>query len=114
MAEKKTPKRPTSLLVGGFQYAIHWVPSEHSTGRNAGFSKQSKMQILIMEHTGIEDYLRASLFHEIMHAALELIVDCGAEEHERSEEEFVTMTSTLVLSILRQNPDVTAYVLGKQ
>lgn len=120
--------RPSSVHVGPQVLTIGYITEKKWRKRGYDPSKMGHMwwpggEILIRCQTDgtdlAEDNLRETLFHEILHACNEVNglnsvggAEAIPEEFEALEEMIVAMTSPVLLMVLRDNPDVLAYLLA--
>lgn len=117
-------ERPTQVKVGWHNYSIEWVgkkkwrsiPHDGDVGLICGVTMSSEGRIAIRLHheTGLasESTLRETLMHEIMHAAFHtsglthVIDDMGDDR----EEKVIAPLAGPILAVLRENPEVLAYL----
>jgi hypothetical protein len=102
--------RPTRVRVGPYFWTIRWsrkdVMRHAPTGDACGVCDLPSMTIAI-DPGPAEDYGRATLLHEILHACVRASDPTLDDDHE--ETAVAAMTGPL-LAFLRDNPDALEYL----
>jgi hypothetical protein len=121
VGSKASILRPTSVRIGHVEYDLHWVDEQDWMAKydkgQAGFFWADKGGIYIRMHNEgdqrIEDSLRETLLHEILHGCWHHtnMAHHGAVEKEDLEEWVVGTLSYPLIDVLRDNPDVMKYLL---
>lgn len=98
--------RPTRVKVGPFTWRI-----SQDDPADAETMGETALRELVIRIDGslCEDVWRETLLHELLHAC-HLVCGLGAETNTNAET-VVTMTSPVLLDLLRSNPRVRAYLL---
>jgi hypothetical protein len=100
-------KRPTKLTVGCYDYEILWQKCPDKT--NIGWCEPAHLRITI--DPSMNPMVQIStLVHELLHAGSDFI---GLTPDPALEESIVTRMSGIVVSMLRDNPDVVEYITRK-
>lgn len=111
--------RPDSVVVGNTKFEIKWqdqgqwiVNGQDHDGAN-GVMKYEDCYIGILTSNN-ENAMREVLLHEIQHAIWSFIglIDHTGAELDDQEEYLITMTTPILLQVLRANPDVCKYLLA--
>lgn len=126
-SDAKPAPRPVSVKVGLLEYSIRWIDDKVWRGMN------TTSNVNIGEHQGpqgtieirlvplvLEDTLREVLWHEIMHAVWYVCnfndkpspVEEDAQGNDQ-EERIISGTSFMFAQVIRDNPDVMAYLGGQ-
>ena len=110
------PAMPKTVKVGPFTYVITIDQPEvdHESvehqAKFAGFSDHMTGRIVIAEGLGA-DHERETLLHEIIHIAM-AASGLTSRSGEHTNEDFVAGTSPFLFAALKDNPNLTAYLLG--
>lgn len=103
--------RPKTVKISPYLWSIKWsrqsVLSFHPNGDACGACDMESMSIAV-DPGKHEDYARATLLHEILHACIRSSDPTLDDEHE--ETVVAAMTGPL-LSMLRDNPDIVEYLM---
>lgn len=111
--------RPLHAFIGNKTYQIQWVTEDEwqtagKRGDKEGATFQGVCVIEVRLCPGYsEDHLRENLLHELLHgvwAETGLTNYYGDLDRVNLEESLVGMQSPSLLFILRQNPEVVAYL----
>jgi len=119
--------RPTSVMICGRRYEIFWVctreeldPFPGSEERGVGSSNHEDLRIKIFTRVHMQ-IQRETLLHEIMHCVLSSAqvpifnLLLGRDKSEmlnfEFEEYYIESLDAGVLSVLRENPEVTSWLL---
>lgn len=104
---------PSSVRVGPYVYTISQDVAklqEHERkqrGAYSGYSDHSKMEIVV----GPEEAAcsqRETLWHEVKHCVIHLFGEYGKQD----DETYVRRTAPMELAVLRDNPELVAYLLA--
>lgn len=104
---------PKSVKVGPYTYAVSTDEAairkfEHEKqSRHAGHTSHSELAIHVDPHNAA-GYQRDTLWHEVLHC----IVNVVNLQPKLSEEEIICTISHMTLAVLRDNPDLVAYLTG--
>ncbi len=113
--------RPDSLLVGNHRYRIEWLTPDEWFDRdcgqgNDGLTYNDRGVILMrLLPTRQESMYQETLIHEVQHAiwaTAGLPGEWNAGDVDDVEENLMRMTTPLLLSVLKNNPDITKYLLS--
>lgn len=112
-ASRKHTPPPSSVRIGCFDYSI--VAEDESWGRSSA-SLGDTDNVLLLIHYAPQNAQQEvnTIVHEIMHAACHVgqvtdaIIDARDPEH--AEERFVTLAANMWHQILRDNPELVAYI----
>ena len=106
-----TAKRPTQVWVGARPYSIEYdhdkIIIKYGGERLLGVSNHHNLTILIDDDVA-EQTIRDTLWHEIMHC---IWSDAGMKDLTMTEEDMVGLVTPRLVSMMRVNPDVMAYML---
>jgi len=108
-----TVKRPTQVWVGATPYSIEYnhdkLMQKCGEERKSllGVSNHHNLTILIDDGVA-EQVVRDTLWHEITHC---LWSDAGMKDLDMNEEDIVGLLTPRLVSMMRVNPDVMAYML---
>jgi hypothetical protein len=97
-------KRPTRIQVGPYLVRVVW-DADLLDSDAGGHFEGSKLRIIVNPDTEA-DVQRSVLLHELLHAC----VFCGAEESIKDEESAVSVLTTPLFQVLRDNPKVVAWL----
>jgi hypothetical protein len=106
-------KRPMMVLISPFRWQIKWgkheVLKHHPNGDACGSCEMASLTIAV-DAGRSEDYARAILLHEILHACIR---SSDPTIEDEAEETAVAAITSPLLATLRDNPSVVAYLLGE-
>jgi len=120
-ATHSTPPMPTSIRVGAVTYTVsldpdEWVKIEHQTQTNGyyGHTQNTPARIFINPEAS-PDVVRLTLWHEVMHALCETTMGSPGWDHlgkdkDAREEAVIRKFEHPTLQVLRDNPDLVAYL----
>lgn len=105
---------PSSVQVGPYRFAV--TQDQVAYERKAvadhaatwGYIEYGRLRI-ILNPDQAEDHMRVTLLHEILHA----VEDVTDQRHHRTEE-IIRQLAAPLLDVLRRNPDLVAYLTGKE
>ena len=104
--------RPRTVKISPYTWSIKWsrheVLKHHPNGDACGACDMESMAIAI-DPGKHEDYARATLLHEILHACIRGSDPTLEDEH---EETAVASITGPLLAMLRDNPSVVAYLMS--
>ena len=105
--------RPRLVKISPYTWSIKWsrheVLKHHPNGDACGACDMESMSIAV-DPGKHEDYARATLLHEILHACIRSSDPTLDDEH---EETVVAAITGPLLSMLRDNPDVLDYLMDE-
>ena len=103
--------RPKTVKISPYLWVIKWsrqsVLSFHPNGDACGACDMQSM-VIAVDPGKAEDYARATLLHEILHACIRSSDPTLDDEH---EETVVAAITGPLLSMLRDNPEVVDYLM---
>lgn len=104
-------RMPTAIKVGPYTYTVDQDPTklrQHEHLLKAGLSGGTAHETteIHIDPTSSESYKRETLWHEVKHAVCNLF----GWGDEKKEEEAIGMTSAMELAVLRDNPELVAYL----
>lgn len=100
---------PTSIKVGPFHYRV--VEDADLVGRDrCGEIRYGTLTIALSPNTA-PDRQAETLLHEVLHAVWEIGLDVVSEPKHNTET-VIERLSPHLLSVLRDNPDLVAYLVG--
>ena len=99
---------PESVLIGALTYEIR-IESNLTDAVNCWAHIRHEPQIIFLNDRNRPDRMRVALWHEIKHAVNQL----ANVEDETTEEAATTVQSPMELMVLRQNPDLVAYLTSE-
>ena len=108
-----TVKRPTQVWIGAHLYSIEYDHEKMMVKCGAerksllGVSNHHDLFILVDDDVA-EQVIRDVLWHEIMHC---IWAECGMQDLDMSEEDIIGLMTPRLVSMMRVNPDVMAYML---
>lgn len=114
MTARKEPPLPDKVKVGPLTYdvsddSLNHVLAEHdSQSRLDGRCHHAKQQI-VLDPSLAAGQRRATLLHEVTHAALSV---SGIRLEDDEEERIVRALEMPLLGVLRDNPVLVAYLVG--
>jgi hypothetical protein len=124
MLNKRVADMPASIRIGAVTYTITtdpdaWVRYEHENQKKGyyGHTRHIKATILISPDS-TPDVARLTLWHEIQHALCETVMgspnwlDLGQDKDDR-EETVIRAFESPTLLVLRDNPDLVAYLTAR-
>jgi hypothetical protein len=116
----ETPMLPQSLKIGPVEYRVsvdgaEWA--EEEGGTRLGMTHNRKA-IILLNPAQPASNLRLTLMHEALHALLSAAMGAPDLEHlgdddEHREERLVLMFEAPMLSLLRDNPELVAYLVAR-
>lgn len=105
---------PTTLKVGPYVYAVStdepWIrQQEHDrNGGLRGCTDHQALRIAIGPELA-PGMQRQTLWHEVKHA----VIECMTMSHDkRNDEDWIARTAPMELAVLRDNPDLVAFLLA--
>lgn len=102
--------RPRSVKVGPFRYAVRFVDGLRA---EVAWLNTDKRIAYVSEREPEQSQAEA-LLHELLHAAVDLTaMRAGAIEDGVKEEALVAALSPVLFAMLRENPRLVAFLLGK-
>tara|TARA_R110000868_G_scaffold82356_6_gene232634 strand:- start:5123 stop:5449 length:327 start_codon:yes stop_codon:yes gene_type:complete len=105
-------ERPTSFTFAGKDWTIEWVDNDSSVISEGsivyGDADPLTQKIRICTNGHHPDVVRDTLFHEVKHA-VNFVADLS---NGSTEEEFVTRSTPMELEVLRNNEDLTMFLLA--
>ena len=104
-----TTPAPSSVLVGPFRYAIRYGKrAEKMLGVEGavGLTLSDQLEILVSREQ-VDDRMRATLIHEVIHACADL-ADLGDTS---TEEQWASRLGPILLQVLRDNPHLVEWLL---
>lgn len=124
MTAKSQPSMPTTIVVGTVPYTVtadadEWMRIEHSTRTNGYYGHtQNREAVIFLNPNTSPEVQRLTLWHEVLHALSESVMGApdyrnlpGApESKEDAEEATVRMWEHPTLAVLRDNPELVAYL----
>lgn len=114
---------PASVRIGSITYRVtidsdEWVRFEHANKRSgfAGHTDNTTAIIYINPECALE-VVRSTLWHEVMHALCYAIMGAPnwrhlGKENGAREEAVVAAFESPIVCVLRDNPDLTAYLMA--
>lgn len=118
------PVMPAEVLIGTIRYEIRcdpdeWIRVEHKLQRKGDYGHTEHMPALI--HLNPEAGLqvrRLTLWHEVLHALAETVMGAPDWRHlgktkEDREEAVIRAWEHPTLAVLRDNPDLAAYLTAR-
>lgn len=114
--------RPRSVKVGFLEYVIIWMDDKVWRGDDDRDNSAIGEHVVVQGNIFMrlvpdvhEDYYRETLVHEILHAcwAMADLNEKPVAADEDQEETIIARVSNVLISVLKDNPDVVAY-LGAQ
>lgn len=114
---------PGKVLVGAASYLVtqdpgQWLAIEHKLQRKGDYGHADSITAMIHINPDCSpDVARLTLWHEVLHCLCETVMgapdwrDLGTDREER-EESVVRSLESPTLLVLRDNPDLTAYLLS--
>ena len=108
-------QKPEIFKAGYYTWTIHW--SEETPDEAFGKTDTTQKRITMYKMDN-EEMERETLFHEILHVALDAMAEAifGYELEKQDsdkEENLVRLLSPQLLHILTSNPKLASYVLGR-
>jgi hypothetical protein len=103
---------PETVIVGPFVYEVvcditQWNNENQDAG-TMGLTYSQKLKIVLKPGI-VPTQMADTLWHEVKHAIIDLFQH---DEHGAwDEEEWVTKTASLEIMVLRDNPDLVAYLM---
>lgn len=109
---------PSRIRVGPFWYRVSADPQELREWEHDGTQPDhihggchNARLFMLVDTTFPRGQQRDTLWHEVKHA-INYLADVGGED-KLGEEEMVGRTSTLELMVLRDNPELVAFLLAE-
>ena len=114
---------PATVRVGSVTYRVtidpdDWIRVEHKVQSKGDYGHCQNIEATIyVNPEATPDVQRVTLWHEVMHALCTAVMGSpdwhglGKEKHDREEAVVSAFESPIVL-VLRDNPDLTAYLLS--
>jgi hypothetical protein len=106
-------KRPTQVFISPFRWSVKWGKNEvlkhHPNGDACGSCDMVSLTIAV-DAGRSEDYAKAILLHEILHACIR---SSDPTLDDEAEETAVAAITSPLLATLRDNPTVVAYLLDQ-
>ena len=103
--------RPRLVKISPYTWSVKWsrheVLKHHPSGDACGACDMGSMSIAV-DPGKHEDYARATLLHEILHACIR---SSDPRLDEDNEETVVAAMTGPLLSMLRDNPEVVDYLM---
>ena len=100
---------PGKVTIGPYTYAVLCQPIID----NRGYHNRTQQQIVI-DADGGPDARRDTLIHELLHAILSNAgTDQDSDEQRKATEAFIERVSSGWLGVIRDNPDLIAYLTEK-
>ena len=103
--------RPRQIIISPFTWLVKFSKQEvlkhHPSGDACGSCDMSSMSIAV-DPGRHEDYARATLLHEILHACIR---SSDPTLDDDAEETAVAAITSPLLAMLRSNPDVVDYLI---
>ena len=114
--EAVRPTFPYKIKVGPFSYNVQvsdtaiMAHAENGGGSCDAYCQPYKMEI-VLKASCVEDRRRELLLHETLHALCDLVQKraLGFDDYDEEEKMVATLAPAL-LSVLRDNPDMVAYL----
>ena len=114
---------PTSVIIGSVTYRVtidpdDWMRYEHKIQRKGDYGHTQNLEATIyINPAATPDVQRLTFWHEVMHAMCESVMGSpdwrglGKEKGDR-EEAVIAMLESPIVCVLRDNPDLTTYLLS--
>ncbi len=116
VASEGPPPLPTHVRVGPYLYTVHSdaarmsdLRNDSSEGNRVGQIYYQKLAIDI-DPTLAHDRKVSALLHEVLHASWHFANFDPDNEGKISEEQVVSGLERILLAVLRDNPDLVAYL----
>lgn len=119
----KGMRPPARIQVLGVDYTVVLDGSRlaefngRKRGRYAGYSDHQTLEI-VLDPSVSESSRRGTLWHELKHCVLPLykpgLSDFNAESEMDFDEWYIALSGPGELAVLRQNPDLVAYLLAAE
>lgn len=114
---------PASVLIGSVTYRVtadpgEWMRSEHELQRKGDYGHcDCSTAVIYINPASSPDVARQSLWHEVLHCLCETVMGAPQWRHlgegRLEREEFVVRSiESPTLLVLRDNPDLAAYLLS--
>lgn len=101
-------KRPSKVKVGPFDVSIVFGGSHMEHSDSSGLFEGRKLRITVDKDV-TPDVQRHILIHEIMHACI-FVTD---EPEQKDEESYIRCISGVFYGVLKENPQLVAWLLDK-
>ena len=123
MLNKRVADMPASIRVGAVTYRVtidpdDWVRVEHKVQTKGDYGHTLNLEATIyINPESTPDVQRVTLWHEVMHALCTAVMgspdwrNLGKKKGDREEAVVSAFESPIVL-VLRDNPDLIAYLLA--
>lgn len=109
------PEPPSVIKVGPYQYTVSQDEVklrdyEHQQRNGySGYSDHSKLEIIV-DPTLADDQQAETLWHEVKHCVYNVV---GWRDGALKEEEVIRRAAPMELAVLRENPALVAFLVGK-
>jgi len=114
-----TAKLPTAVIVGAVTYTVTADPADWVVLGRADLLGHCdhNLALILLNPTSAPDVLRLTLWHEVLHAAINAAAGSPPWKHlggskEHREETVVRRLESPTLMVLRDNPDLAAYLVA--
>lgn len=115
---------PTNVLVGAVRYRVvmndnEWMKIEHASQRLITYGQTDNQKATIaLNPAAAPEVQRLTLWHEVLHALHETTMGSPdwrglGKDHDQREETVIRMWEHPTLAVLRDNPQLVAYLTSK-